>query len=69
MDQQVRTALFGQDAEREMILKELRDRGLKEREYFKDKDVIERELKKAKDFARQQDLRQLGADRDIVFER
>lgn len=52
MDQQVRTALFGQDAEREMILKELRDRGLKEREYFKDKDVIERELKKAKDYAR-----------------
>lgn len=49
MEQSVRTALFGQDAEREMILKELKDRSLKEREYLKDKDTIDREIKKAKD--------------------
>lgn len=52
MDSVVRTALFGQDAEREMILKELKDRVNKEKEYFKDKDVIDREIKKAKDYAR-----------------
>jgi len=35
-----------------MILKELKDRVNKEKEYFKDKDVIEREMRKAKDYAR-----------------
>lgn len=49
MNQSVRVALFGQDQERELILKELKDRAWKEREYLKDKDFIDREIKKAKD--------------------
>lgn len=32
-----------------MILKDLRDRSFKEREYLKDKDMIDREIKKCKD--------------------
>lgn len=32
-----------------MILKELKDRTWKEREYLKDRDTIDREIKKAKD--------------------
>lgn len=35
-----------------MILKELRDRGMKEREYLKDKDIIEKEIIKAKEYHR-----------------
>lgn len=49
MNKSVRVALFGQDAEREMILKELKDKAWKEREYLKDRDTIDREIKKAKD--------------------
>lgn len=70
MDNSVRTALFGQDNEREMILKELRDRAWKEREFLKDKDTIDREIKKAREnLNKQQELRQLASDRDILFER
>lgn len=32
-----------------MILKELKDRTWKEREYLKDRDTIDREIKKVKD--------------------
>ncbi|CAD8177252.1 unnamed protein product [Paramecium octaurelia] len=69
MNSSVRVALFGQDQEREMILKELKDRTWKEREYLKDRDTIDREIKKAKDAQRIQELKQLGSDRDILFER
>jgi hypothetical protein len=44
MARTVRTALFGQDAELEHILKEVRERPIKEKEFLKDRDVIEREL-------------------------
>ena len=52
-----------------MILKDLRDRSFKEREYLKDKDMIDREMKKCKDQNRMQELRQIGSDRDLVYER
>lgn len=45
MNKSVRTALFGQDEELEILLKESRERFMKEKEYLKDKDTIDREMK------------------------
>jgi hypothetical protein len=45
MSKSVRTALFGQDEEMEVLLKEVRERFMKEKEYLKDRDTIEREVK------------------------
>ena len=69
MSRVVRQALFGHDKELEELLREVRERSEKEREYFKDKDVIERELwvqKRKMEQAKTRELENLLNEREIL---